>query len=120
MYLQPFMFDGTHGKRAWATCQALAGVWVEGLARQQQAHADTVSSFYASQLNSLRTLCEAEDTAQFAARLMSCAVPDRFGITELSVRLGAIAMDTHQKFGAVMGSHANEVTRLLVQQNHDR
>lgn len=61
------MFEWATGKRAVAACQAFVGVWLDGVARQQQAQADAVSTFCAGQAESLRVLSEAKDTAQFAA-----------------------------------------------------
>jgi hypothetical protein len=50
------MFEWATGKRAVAACQAFVGVWVDGVARQQQAQADAVSTFCAGQAESLRVL----------------------------------------------------------------
>jgi hypothetical protein len=111
MYYHPFMFDWANGERALATCRAWVAVCLEGVARQQHAHAEAVSAFYARQLEGLRALSEARDTAQFAARWLACTGPKPLDVAELSTRLGGILADTHRRLGEVAGSHADEVTR---------
>jgi len=115
MYYLPFMLDWASNERTLATCKAFVDVCVDGIARQQQAHADAVNTFYGKQLENLRMLSEATDTTQFAAQLLSCAVPEPLGLAELSARLREIAKDTHRKLGELAGSHADEVTRSFVE-----
>lgn len=114
MYYHPFMFDWTNGERTLAACKAFVGVWLDGVARQQQAHADAMSTFYARQLESLRMLSETRDMAALAGRLMSYGAPERLGFAELSARLGGIAVDTHRKLGELVESHVGDLSRSLV------
>jgi hypothetical protein len=111
MYYGQLMFAWANNQRTLATCQECVSVWLDGVARQQQAHAAAVSTFYTRQLEDLRALSEATDAAQFASRLLACASPKPVGLTELSTRLGGIFADTHRKLGEVVGSHADQVTR---------
>jgi hypothetical protein len=113
MYYHPSMFDWANGERTLVACRAFVAVWLDGVARQHKAHADAVSAFHARRLDSLQMLCEASDSAQFAARLVSCAVAQPFDLAELSARLGGIAVDTQRRLGDLVGSHADEVARLL-------
>ncbi|HZP89082.1 MAG TPA: hypothetical protein VFB54_19895 [Burkholderiales bacterium] len=115
MYYHPFMFDWTNGERTLATCKAFVGVWLEGVARQQHAHADTLTTFYARQAESLRMLSEARDMAELAGRLLSCRPSEPVGFAELSTRLAGIAIDTHRKLGDLVESHANDVARSLIE-----
>jgi hypothetical protein len=115
MYYHPRMFDWATGERTFAACQAFVGVCLDSIARQQQAHADAVSTFCARQVESLRMLSEARDTAQFAAGLLSSAASEPHGFAELSARLGAIALDTQRKLGELVESHADEMTRSFVE-----
>src|SRR4051812_46068874 len=112
MYFQRYMVDDATGERAWATCQAFVGVWLDGVGRQQQAHADAVSRFYAERLERLRLLSEASDTEQFAARLLSCTVPAPIGLAVLSAELGGIVIDTHRKLQELVGSHVTAMKSL--------
>ncbi len=111
MYYGRLMFDWANNERTLATCQECVIVWLDGVARQQQAHAAAMSAFYDRQLEDLRALSEATDTAQFASRLLACASPKPVALTELSTRLGGIFADTHRKLGEVVGSHADQLTR---------
>src|SRR5690349_5684205 len=108
MYYHPYMFGWMNGERALTTCQACVGVWLDGVARQQQAHADALSAFYARHLEALRDLSEAGDSAQFAARLLACTGPKPFDMAEWSTRIAAIAAETHHKLGEVVRSHADQ------------
>ncbi len=114
MYYHPRMFDWANGDRALAACQAFVGVWLDGVARQQQAHAEVVSMFCARQVEGLRMVTEAKDARQFAARLLSCAAPEPHGVAELSARLAGIVVDTHRKLGELVASHGDEITRSVV------
>jgi hypothetical protein len=115
MYYHPRMFEWANGERTFAACQAFVGVWLDGVARQQQAHADAVSMFCARQLKSVRMVTEARDTAQFAAGLLSCAAPEPRGLAQLSARLAGIVVDTHRKLGELVASHGDEMTRSVVE-----
>ena len=110
MYFQRYMFDSATREREWAICQAVVGVWLDGVGRQQQAHAHAVSTFYAERLDRLRLLSEASDTEQFAARLLSCTFPEPIGLAALSADLGGIAIDTHRKLQDLVGSHVTAMT----------
>ena len=84
MYHHPHMFHWANGERTFAACQAFVGAWLDGVARQQQAHPDAISVFCARQVDSVRMVIEARDTAQFAAGLLACAAPKAGGPAELS------------------------------------
>lgn len=114
MYYHPRMFDWANGERTLAACQAFVGVWLDGVARQQQAHAEAVSMFCARRVEGLRMVTEARDTAQFAASLLSCAAPEPHGYAELSARLAAIFVDTGRKLGELVVSHGDDMTRSVV------
>ncbi len=114
MYYHPRMFDWANGERNFAACQAFVDVWLDGVARQQQAHADAVSMFCARRVESVRMMTEATDTAQFAAGLLSCAAPEPRGLAELSARLAGIVVDTHRKLGELVASHADEMRTSVV------
>ena len=105
MYYHPFMFEWANADRTLASCRACVDVWLDGVARQQQAHSEAVSAFHARQLDSLRALAAAGDAAQFAARLLACADPKALELAALSTRLGGIVAETHRKLGDVVGSH---------------
>ena len=107
MYYHPFMFEWSNADRTLATCRACVEAWIDGVARQQQAHSEAVSAFHARQLDALRALAAARDAAQFAARLLACADPKPIELAALSTRLGAIVAETHRKLGDVVGSHAD-------------
>ena len=113
MYYDPRMFDWANGERTVAVCQAFVGVWLQGVARQQQAHAEAVSMFCARQVESLRMLAGAEDAAQFAVRLLSCAAPEPHGFAELSARLAGVVVDTRRKMGELVASHGDAMTRSV-------
>ena len=113
MYYHPFMFEWANSERTLATCKAFVGVWLVGVARQQQAHADAMRTFYSRQLESLRMLSEARDIVALAGRLLSYGPSEPVGFTELSARLAGIAVDTHRKLGELVESHAGEVTSSL-------
>jgi hypothetical protein len=115
MYYHPHMFDWANGERTLAVCQAFVGVWLDGVARQQQAHADAISMFRARQVEGVRMATEARDAAQFAAGLLSCAAPEPHGYAELSARLAAICVDTGRKLGELVASHGDEMTRSVVE-----
>ena len=115
MYYHPRMFEWANGERTFAACQTFVGVWLDGVARQQQAHADAVSMFCARQVESVRMITEATDTAQFAAGLLSCAAPEPRGLAELSARLAGIVVETHRKLGELVASHGDEMTRSFVE-----
>jgi hypothetical protein len=115
MYYHPHMFDWANGERTLAVCQAFVGVWLDGVARQQQAHADAVSMFCARQVEGLRMATEARDAAQFAARLLSCAAPDPHGCAELSARLAGIVVDTRRELGELAATYGDEMTRSVVE-----
>ena len=108
MYYHPFMFEWANADRTLATCRACVDVWLDGIARQQQAHSEAVSAFHARQLDSLRALAAAGDAAQFAARLLACADPKALELAALSTRLGGIVAETHRKLGDVIGSRADQ------------
>lgn len=108
MYYHPFMFEWANTDRAFATCRACADVWLDGVARQQQAHADAVSAFHARQLGAWRALAGCRDAAQFAAALLACADPKALDLAALSTRLGGIVAETHRKLGDVVESHADQ------------
>jgi hypothetical protein len=65
------MLDWADGDRTMAACQALVGVWLDGVVRQQQAHADALSTYCARQVQGVRMLAETRDAAQFAVGLLS-------------------------------------------------
>lgn len=115
MYYHPSMFEWANGERTFAACQAFVGVWLEGVARQQQAHADALSMFCARQVESVRMITEATDPAQFTAGLLSCGAPEPRRLAELSERLAGIAVDTHRKLGELVASHGDEMTSLVVE-----
>ena len=115
MYYHPYMFHWANGERALSTCQACVSLWLDGVARQQQAHAEAMSAFYSRHLDALRDLSEASDTAQFAARLLACTGPKPFDMAEFATRLGGIAAETHRKLGEVVRSHADDVTTSWVE-----
>ena len=115
MYYHPHMFDWANGERTLAACQAAVGVWLDGVARQQQAHAEAVSMFCTRQVESVRMVTEAKDAAQLAAVLLSCAAPDSRGLAELSARLTGIVLDTQRKLGELASSHGDEMTRSVVE-----
>ena len=115
MYYHPAMFEWANGKRTVATCREFIGVWLDGVARQQQAHAGAVSTFFARQAEGLRVRSQARDTAQFAAGLLSCGATEPHGFASLSARLGAIVVETHRKLGELMGSHSDEMMKSLVE-----
>jgi len=115
MYYHPHMFDWANGERTLAACQAAVGVWLDGVARQQQAHAEAVSMFCTRQEESVRMVTEARDAAQFASALLSCAAPEPRGFAELSARLAGIVVDTHRKLGELVASHGDEMTKSVVE-----
>lgn len=115
MYYHPRMFDWANGERTLAACQAFVGVWLDGVARQQQAHADALSMYCARQVEGVRMVTEARDAAQLTAGLLSCAAPDPHRLVELSARLTGIVVDTHRKLGELVASHGDEVTGLVVE-----
>lgn len=117
MYYHPAMYEWANGERAVATCQAMAGVWLDGVAKQQQAHADAVNAFYTRQVESLRMASEARDVTQLAAHLLACAAPERLGFAELSVRLGEIAAGTQRRLGELAESFADDASRALVERD---
>jgi len=114
MYYHPQMFEWAYGERAFAACKDFLGVWMDGVARQQQAQADAVNAFCARQVESARMVTEAKDAAQFAAGLLSCAAPEPLGVAELSARLAEIAADTQRKLGDLVVSHGDAMTRSVV------
>ena len=113
MYYHPDMFRWANGQHTLAACQAVAGVWLDGVARQQQAHAEAVSTFCARQAERVRMVTEARDAAQLAAGLLACATPEPSGIASLSAQLAGIAADTHRQLGEVVTSHGDEMTRSV-------
>lgn len=115
MYYHPLMFDWERRDRTLAACQAFVGVWFDGVARHQQAHADALSRFCERQVESARMLSEVTDTAQFAANLLSCAVPEPRAVAELSVQLAGIVVDTHRKLGELVASHGDGMSRSVVE-----
>ena len=115
MYYHPFMFEWASGQRTMATYQACVGVWLDGVARQQQAHADAVNAFCTRQLTGLRAISEARDAAQLAAGLLSCAAPKPLDFAELSAQLGGIVVETHRRLGDLIGAHTGQITRSLVE-----
>lgn len=115
MYYHPRMWEWANGERALAACQGFVGVWLDGLARQQQAHVDAVSECCARQVENVRVVIEARDTAQFAAGLLSCGASEPRGLVELHARLVGIFMDTHRKLGELIASHGDEMTRSFVE-----
>jgi hypothetical protein len=115
MYYHPRMFDWANGERTLAARQACLGVWLDGVARQQQPHAEAVGMFCARQMDSVRMVSEARDTAQFAARLLSCAAREPRGLAELSARLAEIVGDTHRKVGELLSLHGDQVPRSFVE-----
>ena len=115
MYYHPHMFDWASGERTLAVCQAFVGVWLDGVARQQQAHADAVSMFCARQVEGLRMATEARDAAQLAARLLSCAAPDPHSCAELSARLAGIVVDTRRELGELAATYGDQMTRSVVE-----
>ena len=114
MYYHPFMFEWSNADRTLATCRACVEAWIDGVARQQQAHSEAVSAFHARQLDALRTLAEARDAAQFTARLLACADPKLLELAALSTRLKGIATETQRKLGDVVGSHADHAHASLI------
>jgi hypothetical protein len=54
MYYHPRMFDWANGDRTVAACQAFVGVWLDGVARQQQAYADALRMFCARRVDKAR------------------------------------------------------------------
>jgi len=115
MYYHPHMFDWANGERTLAACQAAVGLWLDGVARQQQAHAEAVSLFCTRQVESVRMVTEARNSAQFAAMLLSCATPEPRVLAELSARLAGIVVDTHRKLGELVASRGDEMTRSVVE-----
>jgi hypothetical protein len=108
MYYHPFMFEWANADRTLATCRACVDVWLDGVARHQQAHSEAVSAFNARQLDALRALAAARDAPQFAARLLACADPKALELGALSTRLGGTVAETHRKLGDAVGSHADQ------------
>ena len=117
MYYHPLMYDWPDGERALATCKAFVGVWLDGVARQQQAHANAVRTLYARQIESLQMLSEAKDMAELTGRLLSCRPSESVGFAELPKQLLGIAVDTHRKLGELVESHAGELARSLIEQD---
>ena len=113
MYYHPRMFDSAHRERTLAAMHALVAVWLDGVVRQQQAHAEAVSRFCARQVEGLQRVTEAKDTAHLAAGLLWCAAPEPQSVAELSARLAGIVVDTHRKLGEVVAAHSDDVARSM-------
>jgi hypothetical protein len=114
MYYHPHMFGWVTGERTLAACQAVVGVWLDGVARQQQAHAEAFGMYCARQADGLRTVAEAREAGQFAAKLLSCAAPEPHGVAHLSERLAGIIVDTHRKLAELVASYGDEMKISVV------
>lgn len=112
MYYHPLMWDWMNKERALAT---FVGVWLDGIDRQQRAHADAASAFCARQMENVRMVAEARDAAQLAAGLLACAAPEPRGLADLSARLAGIVVDTHLELSNLLAAHSDEMTRSVVE-----
>ncbi|MEO8303055.1 MAG: hypothetical protein ABI724_02940 [Betaproteobacteria bacterium] len=109
----PFKFYTMHRDRALSAWQVLIDAWLDGVDRQRGVQAEAAKHFCATQMDSVRTLFETTDMADFTARLVACADPAPLKIVEISARLGEIAADTQRQILASLGLHVLELNTLV-------
>ena len=96
MYYQSAFFPSLSDGRALNTCIAIADAWITGIERHRTAQAEAVRDFCNNQINVARHLLDAEDGAEFTARVLATVAAEPLRLLAMASTFAEIAADTHR------------------------
>jgi hypothetical protein len=110
MYFHPLVLTEAQKQQRIAACEDVARLWLAGVDRQWQLHADAVREFCARQQQHLSALSHASDLTHFLVGWTVRTAPEPFELLQVSMRSGEIAADVQRGIAVVTDRHARELS----------
>jgi hypothetical protein len=109
MYYHPLVLPKVSTEQSLRACRALSDAWLSSIERHHAAQAAAAKNFRSAQLENARALWEAEDSEQFATRLLAYVAVEPFRLAVLVAEFGEIAVDAHRRMLTLLSTNAQDV-----------